>query len=34
VLTLMHGQIARIDDFLAFDDQLFIRFGLPLVDDR
>jgi len=34
VLTIAHGQIARIDDFLAFDDQLFVRFGLPLVADR
>jgi len=34
VLTIIHGQIAQIDDFLAFDDRLFLRFGLPLVIDR
>ena len=34
VLTIAQGQIAQIDDFLAFDDRLFFRFGLPLVMDR
>jgi RNA polymerase sigma-70 factor, ECF subfamily len=31
VLTIAQGQLAQIDDFLAFDDRLFSRFGLPLV---
>ena len=34
VLTIAQGQIAQIDDFLAFDDRLFARFGLPLTIDR
>jgi RNA polymerase sigma-70 factor, ECF subfamily len=34
VLTIAQGQIAQIDDFLALDDRLFSRFGLPLVVDR
>jgi RNA polymerase sigma-70 factor, ECF subfamily len=29
VLTIADGQIAVIDDFLAFDDRLFHLFGLP-----
>jgi len=31
VLTIQHGQISEINDFLCFDDRLFSRFGLPLV---
>jgi RNA polymerase sigma-70 factor (ECF subfamily) len=31
VLTIAQNQIVQIDDFLAFDDRLFSRFGLPLV---
>ena len=31
LLTLEHGQIAEINDFLVFDQRLFSRFGLPLV---
>jgi hypothetical protein len=34
VLTIAQGQIAQIDDFLAFDDRLFFRFGLPMVAHR
>ena len=30
VLSIENGEIAAIHDFLAFDDQLFARFGLPL----
>ena len=30
VLTVENGQIAAIHDFLAFDGELFRRFGLPL----
>jgi RNA polymerase sigma-70 factor (ECF subfamily) len=30
VLTIEHNQITEIHDFLAFDDRLFNRFGLPL----
>jgi len=30
ILTLDAGQIVQIDDFLALDDQLFLRFNLPL----
>jgi RNA polymerase sigma-70 factor (ECF subfamily) len=29
VLTIVDGQIAEIDDFLAFDDRLFRLFALP-----
>jgi RNA polymerase sigma-70 factor (ECF subfamily) len=31
VLTIAQGQLAQIDNFLALDDRLFSRFGLPLV---
>ena len=31
VLTIKHGQVAEINDFLTFDHRLFSRFGLPLV---
>jgi RNA polymerase sigma-70 factor (ECF subfamily) len=31
ILTLEHGEISEINDFLTFDGQLFIKFGLPLV---
>jgi RNA polymerase sigma-70 factor (ECF subfamily) len=30
ILTLEAGQIVQVDDFLALDDQLFLRFNLPL----
>jgi RNA polymerase sigma-70 factor, ECF subfamily len=30
VLSIELGEIATIHDFLAFDDRLFVRFGLPL----
>jgi RNA polymerase sigma-70 factor (ECF subfamily) len=30
VLTVVAGRIAEIHDFLAIDDRLFLRFGLPL----
>ena len=30
ILTLEAGQIAQVDDFLALDDRLFLRFNLPL----
>jgi RNA polymerase sigma-70 factor (ECF subfamily) len=29
VLAVVGGAIARLDDFLVFDDRLFTRFGLP-----
>src|SRR5690349_8671404 len=31
ILTLEHGEISEINDFLTFDGQLFVKFGLPLV---
>jgi RNA polymerase sigma-70 factor (ECF subfamily) len=31
VLSIEHDEIAEVHDFLVFDDQLFVRFGLPLV---
>jgi RNA polymerase sigma-70 factor, ECF subfamily len=31
VLTIVHGLIAQMDDFLSQDDKLFSRFNLPLV---
>ena len=31
VLTVEDGEISEINDFLTFDGQLFIKFGLPLV---
>jgi len=31
VLTIENGDISEINDFLTFDSQLFIKFGLPLV---
>jgi len=30
VLAMERGEIAAIHDFLAFDDRMFVRFGLPL----
>jgi RNA polymerase sigma-70 factor, ECF subfamily len=30
LLTFEQGQIVQLDDFLALDDQLFLRFNLPL----
>ncbi len=30
ILTLEQGQIAQLDDFLALDHRLFLRFNLPL----
>jgi len=30
IITLEVGQIVQVDDFLALDDQLFLRFNLPL----
>jgi RNA polymerase sigma-70 factor (ECF subfamily) len=30
ILTLENGQIAQLDDFLALDNRLFLRFNLPL----
>ena len=30
ILTLEEGQIVQLDDFLALDNQLFLRFNLPL----
>jgi hypothetical protein len=34
ILTIEGHQIARIDDFLTFDGQLFERFDLPKSIDR
>lgn len=31
ILTIDHGQISEVNDYLTFDDQLFIRFHLNLV---
>ena len=31
VLTIEHGSISEINDFLTFDGQLFSKFGLPLM---
>jgi len=31
ILTIENGQVAEINDYLTFDDQLFTRFHLPLV---
>ncbi|HEX9387994.1 MAG TPA: RNA polymerase subunit sigma-70 [Anaerolineales bacterium] len=31
ILTIEHGEISEINDFLTFDGQLFVKFGLPLV---
>jgi len=31
ILTIEHGQIAEINDYLTFDGQLFSRFNLDLV---
>jgi RNA polymerase sigma-70 factor (ECF subfamily) len=30
ILTLVQGQITQLDDFLALDHRLFLRFNLPL----
>ena len=30
ILTIHDAQIVQIDDFLAFDNRLFLRFKLPL----
>jgi hypothetical protein len=31
ILTIEHGAISEINDFLTFDGQLFSELGLPLV---
>jgi RNA polymerase sigma-70 factor (ECF subfamily) len=31
ILTIENGEISEINDFLTFDGQLFIKFGLPLM---
>ena len=31
ILTIENGQITEINDYLSFDGQLFIKFGLPLL---
>lgn len=31
ILTVENGEISEINDFLTFDGQLFIKFGLPLM---
>ena len=31
VLTIENGEISEINDFLTFDGQLFIKFGLPIM---
>ena len=31
ILTIEDGQISEINDFLTFDGQLFVKFGLPLI---
>lgn len=31
ILTIENGEISEINDFLTFDGQLFVKFGLPLV---
>lgn len=31
VLTIEQGEISEINDFLTFDGQLFVKFGLPLL---
>ena len=31
ILTIDHGQISEINDYLTFDDKLFTRFRLNLV---
>ena len=31
ILTIEHGEITEINDFLTFDGQLFSKFGLPLM---
>lgn len=31
ILTIEHGLISEINDFLTFDGQLFSKFGLPLI---
>src|SRR5688572_23612701 len=31
ILTVEHGQIAELNDYLTFDGGLFTRFGLPLM---
>jgi RNA polymerase sigma-70 factor, ECF subfamily len=31
ILTLENGEISEVNDFLTFDGQLFVKFGLPLV---
>ena len=33
-LTLHGGQVARMDDFIVFDERLFQRFHLPLTDGK
>jgi len=31
ILTIENGEISEINDFLTFDGQLFVKFGLPLM---
>jgi RNA polymerase sigma-70 factor (ECF subfamily) len=31
ILTIENGEISEINDFLTFDGQLFVNFGLPLM---
>ena len=31
VLTIAQGEISEINDFLTFDGQLFVKFGLPVL---
>ena len=31
ILTIENGEISEINDFLTFDGQLFVKFGLPLL---
>ena len=31
VLTIVHGLVAQMDDFLSQDEKLFARFNLPLI---
>ncbi len=31
ILTIEEGEISEINDFLTFDGQLFVKFGLPLM---
>ena len=31
ILTIEDGQVSEINDFLTFDGQLFVKFGLPII---